>query len=147
MTPFPTELITLFGSSITAGAMRLVSCALEARRQEKLLIMQAMSHRHRLLAPPAKSLSGKEFQWTRRLISILAVFFIIVFPKIVAVFVPEIGIHIGYPQMKSGFLFFTSDFERIQWVHLKGLAITPLDTHLLSAIIGLYFGGSLVGRR
>ena len=25
-----------------------------------------------------------------------------------------------------------------------GVVITPLDTHLMSAIIGLYFGGSLV---
>ncbi len=25
-----------------------------------------------------------------------------------------------------------------------GLVITPLDTHLMSAIVGLYFGGSLV---
>jgi hypothetical protein len=25
-----------------------------------------------------------------------------------------------------------------------GIVITPLDTHLMSAIVGLYFGGSLV---
>ena len=25
-----------------------------------------------------------------------------------------------------------------------GVIITPLDTHLMSAIVGLYFGGSLV---
>jgi hypothetical protein len=25
-----------------------------------------------------------------------------------------------------------------------GVVITPLDTHLMSAIVGLYFGGSLV---
>jgi hypothetical protein len=28
----------------------------------------------------------------------------------------------------------------------NGLIITPLDTHLMSAIVGLYFGGSLVKR-
>ena len=34
----------------------------------------------------------------------------------------------------------------MQWVPMahKGIVITPLDTHLMSAIIGLYFGGSLV---
>jgi len=26
----------------------------------------------------------------------------------------------------------------------NGVVITPLDTHLMSAIVGLYFGGSLV---
>jgi hypothetical protein len=27
-----------------------------------------------------------------------------------------------------------------------GVVITPLDTHLMSAIVGLYFGGSLVNK-
>jgi len=27
---------------------------------------------------------------------------------------------------------------------MTGMVITPLDTHLVSAIVGLYFGGSLV---
>jgi len=27
---------------------------------------------------------------------------------------------------------------------MKGLVITPLDTHLVSAITGLYFGASMV---
>jgi hypothetical protein len=32
------------------------------------------------------------------------------------------------------------------WKPLEGLVITPLDTHVVSSIIGLYFGGSLVRR-
>jgi hypothetical protein len=41
-------------------------------------------------------------------------------------------------------LFFTEGKELIKWQSLKGLVITPLDTHLLSAIVGLYFGASMV---
>jgi hypothetical protein len=32
----------------------------------------------------------------------------------------------------------------VEWKQLKGLVITPLDTHLVSAIVGLYFGASIV---
>ena len=34
--------------------------------------------------------------------------------------------------------------ETMRWVAFNGLVITPLDTNLVSAIIGMYFGGSLV---
>ena len=34
----------------------------------------------------------------------------------------------------------------MKWIPMdsKGIVITPLDTNLVSAIVGLYFGGSLV---
>ena len=34
----------------------------------------------------------------------------------------------------------------MRWVEFYGLVITPLDTNLVAAIIGMYFGGSLVKR-
>ena len=42
---------------------------------------------------------------------------------------------------------FTEGKEVLTWHVAKGFVITPLDTHLVSAIIGLYFGGSLAGHR
>ena len=30
--------------------------------------------------------------------------------------------------------------ESIMWVSARGFVITPLDTHIVSAIVGLYFG-------
>ena len=86
---------------------------------------------------------NKPFQWTRRIIALTAIFFVIAFPKLLCLIRPDIAVHIGYPQISPGLLFF-SDIERIKWVSLSGIVITPLDTHLLSAIVGLYFGGSLV---
>ena len=69
---------------------------------------------------------------------------IIVWPKIIAVFWPEIPVTVGYTEFKPGFLFFTEGQESVKWQYLRGLVITPLDTHLVSAIIGLYFGASMV---
>ena len=36
--------------------------------------------------------------------------------------------------------------EVMQSKALQGLVITPLDTNLVGAIVGMYFGGSLVKR-
>jgi hypothetical protein len=52
---------------------------------------------------------------------------------------------VGYLEFKPGFLFFEGK-EVLKWEVLsaRGLVLTPLDTNLVSAIVGLYFGGSLV---
>jgi len=43
-------------------------------------------------------------------------------------------------------LFFIPEKEVMKWIELEGLVITPLDTNLVGAIVGMYFGGSLVKR-
>jgi len=139
----PVELISLFGASLFGGVMKIWAGAIQTRRLERLMGMQAFGQRMKFIEN-ARSFDNRGFQWTRRLIALTAVFFVIALPKIVSILHPEIAIHIGYPQLSKGFLFFSSDYQKIKWIALKGLVITPLDTHLLSAIIGLYFGGSLV---
>jgi hypothetical protein len=60
------------------------------------------------------------------------------------VFWPELPVVVGWTEWNPGFLFITEGEEQTVWQSLKGLVITPLDTHLVSAIIGLYFGASMV---
>jgi hypothetical protein len=92
----------------------------------------------------ARRYENKGFQITRRIIALSAVGAIIVWPKVIAVFWPEIPVTVGYTEWNPGFLFFTEGTELVKWQAMKGLVITPLDTHLLSAIVGLYFGASVV---
>jgi hypothetical protein len=92
----------------------------------------------------ARNVKDKGFQWTRRIIALTAVFSIVVLPKLVAVFAPDVLVTVGYTEFKPGFLFFTKDVEIFKWITFEGLVITQLDTNLVSAIIGMYFGGSLV---
>lgn len=144
MTAIPLELITFFGSSIFGAFMRMWGSSIKTRRMQHLMSLQALQVKARIVND-ARHYDNRHFQWTRRLIALIAVFFIIVFPKIIAVVYPHLPIYIGYPELSQGFLFFTSSVSKIQWVQMTGLVITPLDTHLLSAIVGLYFGGALVG--
>lgn len=143
-TPLPLELITLFGSSLIGGFIRIWGASLHSKHQQHLMSLQALKT-NAALVNSARHYENKGFQWTRRLIALSSVFFIMAFPKLIAVLAPEIPIYIGYPELTKGFLFFTTSIPKIHWVQLSGIVITPLDTHLLSAIIGLYFGGSLIG--
>ena len=85
--------------------------------------------------------NDKHFAWTRRIIALSAVFSIIVLPKLVAVWYPEVGVYVGYTEATGGLWnwLFGPD-EAIKWKVAQGFGITPLDTHIVSAIVGLYFG-------
>jgi len=116
----PLELITMLFSTVLGGVRALIGAASQAREHGK---------------------TDKHFAWTRRIIALSAVFAIIVLPKLVAVWYPEVTVIVGYTEMNGGlwnWLFGPS--ESIMWVSARGFVITPLDTHIVSAIVGLYFG-------
>ena len=94
-----------------------------------------------LSAIKAQGLINKMPQFRKYALS--SVFAIVVFPKLVAVYYPEVAVTVGYTQWNPGGLF-RSGREVFDWITFQGLVITQLDTNLVSAIIGLYFGGSLV---
>ena len=146
MIAIPSELITLFASSFFGGVMRGWSRRLENQELDRLLHLKLLKNDAATPIRYATLTEGYGVNWTRRSIAMMASFFIIVFPKLVAIFWPEIPLHIGYTEATQSFFGFITDLEKLKWVSLKGIVMTPLDTHILSAIIGLYFGGSLMGR-
>ena len=58
-----------------------------------------------------------------------------------------VDVTVGFTNWRPGFLFFLPEREVFEWVTFQGLVITQLDTNLVSAIIGMYFGGSLAKGR
>ena len=140
---FPFEIITMLGSTVLGGVMSIWADSRKAKAEEQqLLIIRGKFQLQAVEA--ARNVKDKGFQWTRRIIALTAVFSIVVLPKLVAVFAPDVLVTVGYTEFKPGFLFFTKDVEIFKWVTFEGLVITQLDTNLVSAIIGMYFGGSLV---
>ena len=94
----------------------------------------------------ARNYDNKGFQFTRRIIALTAVFFIIAWPKLVPVFF-DTSVYLTWTEFSRGFLFLVEQKEMTMDKEFFGVVITPLDTHLMSAIIGLYFGGSLVKKK
>ena len=137
-------MITMLGSTVLGGVMSIWSQSIKAKQAEQKMLIQRAEVQTAAFKE-AREYENVGFQWTRRIIALTAVFAIILFPKLLPLIDPEANVIVGYLEFKPGFLFFPEK-ETMQWEYLssRGLVITPLDTNLVSAIIGLYFGGSLV---
>ena len=145
---FPFEIVTMLASTVLGGVMSIWAESRKAKAEnEKLLITRGefdMKARKQSIEAGQKD---KGFAWTRRIIALSSVFAIVVFPKLVAVYYPDVLVTVGYTQWNPGFMFFTEGREIFEWITFEGLVITQLDTNLVSAIIGMYFGGSLAKGR
>jgi len=138
----PMELMTMLGGGLLSGVMTLWSKSIEAKRESHQMMLDGMSSERKGTAA-ARAWKAPGVQFTRRFIALTAVMAIIVWPKVVSVFWPDIDVTVGYTAWSPGFLFFEGS-QATTWETFKGLVVTPLDTHLMSAIIGLYFGASVV---
>ena len=140
----PFEMITMLGSTVLGGIMSIWSQNIKAKQAEQKMLLQRAEVQTAAFKE-AREYENVGFQWTRRIIALTAVFAIVVLPKILPLVSPDAHVIVGYTEWKPGFLFFEGK-DVMQWVPMahKGIVITPLDTNLVSAMIGLYFGGSLV---
>lgn len=137
----PLELITLLISTVISAVLRIM-----AQRQEN-----AHARHKDLLAAFGKEAEERKeiresenehFAWTRRVIALSTIMSVIVLPKVAALLMPHIPVIVGYTEMTSSGIFWRSA-EAMVWSVGYGIFITPLDTHLVAAVAGLYFGGSV----
>jgi hypothetical protein len=140
---FPFEIITMLGSTLISSLLSLWSQRIKAKQDEQKMLLQRAEFQQQAV-DAARNVENVGFQWTRRIIALSSIFAIIIFPKLVAVYYPDVDVTVGYTVFNPGFLFFTDGREVFEWITFQGLVITQLDTNLVSAIIGMYFGGSLV---
>ena len=141
---FPFEIITMLASTVLGGLMSVWAESRKAKAEaQKLLIARGEFEMKAKKQSIDAGLADKGFAWTRRIIALTSIFAIVLFPKLVAVYYPDVAVTIGYTNWNPGFMFFREGREVFEWITFEGLVITQLDTNLVSAIIGMYFGGSL----
>jgi len=141
---FPFEIITMLASTVLGGLMSVWAESRKAKAEaQKLLIARGEFEMKARKQSIEAGQADKGFAWTRRIIALTSIFAIVVFPKLVAVYYPDVAVTIGYTNWNPGFMFFREGREVFEWITFQGLVITQLDTNLVSAIIGMYFGGSL----
>jgi len=138
----PVEMITMLGSSLLGGFMSIWGQSIKAKQAEQKMLL-ARGKFQMAEIDKARKYENTGFQWTRRIIALSAVFAIIVWPKMVPVFF-DTSVWLTWTEFSRGFLFLIEKKEIVMDKEFFGVVITPLDTHLMSAIVGLYFGGSLV---
>jgi len=135
----------MLGSTLLSSVLSIWSQSRKAKADEQQLLITRGEFQMKAIEA-ARSNTDKGFQWTRRIIALTAIFAIVLLPKLVAVFYPMVDVTVGYTNWQPGFWFFKEGKEVFEWITFQGLVITQLDTNLVSAIIGMYFGGSLVKR-
>ena len=138
----PVEMITMLGSSVLGGVMTVWGQSIKAKQAEQKMLLARGKFQMDAIEK-ARQYDNKGFQWTRRIIALTAVFFIIVWPKIVPVFF-DVSVFLTWTELSRGVFFLIEQKELLVDRKFAGVVITPMDTHLMSAIVGLYFGGSLV---
>ena len=135
----------MLGSTLLSSLLSIWSQSRKAKEeQQKLLITRGEFEMKARKQSLDHGLKDKGFAWTRRIIALTSVFAIVLLPKLVAVYYPDVAVTVGYTNWNPGFMFFREGREVFEWITFQGLVITQLDTNLVSAIIGMYFGGSLV---
>jgi len=139
----PLELVTMLGSSLLGGVMTIWSQNMKSKQEAFQRAIDGLAAQSKA-TDEARRYENKGFQLTRRIIALSAIGAVIVWPKVVPVFWPDMPVIVGWTEWKPGFLFLIEGEEQTVWQTMKGLVITPLDTHLVSAITGLYFGASMV---
>ena len=81
----PVEMITMLGSSVLGGVMTVWGQSIKAKQAEQKMLLARGKFQMESIEK-ARQYDNKGFQWTRRIIALTAVFFIIAFPKLVPVF-------------------------------------------------------------
>mgnify|MGYP003118371069 FL=1 len=142
----PMELISMGASTILGGILSIMAQKGKDEAEKKKMLMARAGFQAEQF-DKARAVADPFTKNTRRWIALMCVFAIIVLPKIVFLIAPDTPIYVGYTEATMhGWWIFASSTDVTQWKPLEGLVITPLDTHVVSSIIGLYFGGSLVRR-
>ena len=104
---FPFEIITMLGSTILGGVMSVWAESRKAKAEhQKLLITRGEFEIKARKQSLDHGLKDKGFAWTRRIIALTSIFAIVLLPKLVAVYYPDVDVTVGYTNWNPGFWFF-----------------------------------------
>jgi|TARA_A200000159_G_scaffold159840_2_gene179033 hypothetical protein len=142
----PMELLSMLTSTVLGGVLSIMAQKSKDKAEQQNMLMQRAEFQAQQF-DKAREVTDSFTKNTRRWIALMSVFAILIIPKLAPFYDPSLPIYVGYVEtVQTGWWIFASDMDMTQWKPLTGLVITPLDTHVVSSIIGLYFGGSLVRR-
>jgi len=142
----PMELLSMLASTVLGGVLSIMAQKGKDAADAQKMLMQRADFAAKQI-DKARDVQDQFTKNTRRWIALISVIAILVIPKLAPFIDPNLPIYVGYTEtVAQGWWIFSSDYDMTQWKPMSGLVITPLDTHVVSSIIGLYFGGSLVRR-
>jgi len=110
----PLELVTMLGSSLLGGFMTIWSQNMKSKQEAFQRAIDGLAAQSKA-TDEARRYENKGFQVTRRIIALSAIGAIIVWPKVVPVFWPDLPVIVGWTEWNPGFLFFSEGTEDTVW--------------------------------
>jgi len=144
---FPLEILTAGGGALVGLTGKLMANA-QQYRQETTMMAMRLDQAQMKFIEKARSFKDSKFDFAKRTIALTIIFSVFVLPAIML----HLGfpITMGYTELKPGFSFLSiftiGGGEATTWKEVSGFAITPLHTHGVMAVLGMYFGFS-IGKR
>jgi len=140
----PMEAVTMMGSTVGGAAMKMwsQSQADKAEQQKQLLSRMDASEKS---VDAARALQNPNAQWIRR--------FLVISFMSMAMFIllaPLLGFNTVVPvDVTTGFSFLFFDFKNTvtEYVSLSGMVTPAWLPHAIMAVVGMYFGQSIVARK
>lgn len=138
------ELASLFGGGVFGALLKLMRMSQEHRQQMEI-VRQNLSEYEAKMITAARTQGGQVFHLTQTIVIIVSVLSVMVLPKIVPLFWPEIPVYVSEDTASGGFHFiiqWVPPTDGIKWTRLSGMVITPTDRAMMMAIVGFLFGAS-----
>lgn len=144
---FPLEIFTGLGGALFGGIMKLWANG-QQYSHEKALLSMRLEEAHMKFVEKARGHKDSKFDFTKRTIALIIMFSVFLVPPLLALL--DVETSVGYTVVKDGFSFLSifnwGGQEVTVWKEVKGFAITPLHTHSVMAVLGMYFGYSVCKR-
>ena len=135
----PVEMLTMLGSSLLGGVMTIWGQrSKDKANQQKMLLARGKFQMDEI--GKAREYDNKGFQFTRRIIALTAVFFIIAFPKLVPVFT-DVNVVLTWTEFEPGFWFLIDKKEVVMGfghrVYRTGDSRVPTMKHYMFKVAKL----------
>tara|TARA_R110002020_G_scaffold245073_1_gene458745 strand:+ start:117 stop:551 length:435 start_codon:yes stop_codon:yes gene_type:complete len=141
---FPIEAITMILSTVGGAVMKMWSQAQSDKAEQQKALLQRFSASEDTVEN-ARKYQNPNAQWIRRFLVMsfmgMAMFILLA---------PMWGLDTVVPvEVTSGFKFLFLDFTNTvtEWVSLEGMVTPEWLPHAIMAVVGMYFGQSIVSRR
>ena len=141
------DLIPLIGGGLFGAIFKMISINMDNKRIQQEMIINLSSKKQEHVDKANEMASKNEwFAWTRRVIA-LSLTAMIGSLLIIPLYNPDVPINImNTASDGASYLFGLIDTRTTKeiWVELKGIVVLPVVQDAFLAVIGTYFGSSLI---
>jgi|3_EtaG_2_1085321.scaffolds.fasta_scaffold00179_25 hypothetical protein len=142
----PTSVITFVISTAISAYFKFANARSEAREKQHSRLIDIATHNENS-QKARNSITNKSFQWTKRFLAVSA--WSVYWGAKVALLLGLAALPIihGEPvEVHHGFWIFGWTETVFKFTEVPGVPFTSFDYHMLSAIVGSYFGASIMSR-